>query len=96
MCLPAGKSGELTVSGALEGVPVSVVYYSTKEADVVNITVKYVDENENEIREPWANQTRRGSKYLVIAPHINGYARVTNEIYGVADGDTEVVLEYRR
>ena len=96
LCLPANETAPFTVSGALYGVPVSAVYYSTKEADVVNITVKYVDENGNEIKEPWVNQTRRGSKYLVIAPHVDGYARVTNEIYGVADGDTEVVLEYRR
>ncbi len=96
LCAPATDNATLSVNGALEGAPISAVYYSTKEADVVNITVKYIDETGNEIGEPWINQTRKGSKYLVVAPHINGYERVTNEVYGVADSDTEVILEYRR
>ena len=58
--------------------------------------MKYIDESGNEIKEPWVNQTRKGSKYLVIAPHIDGYVRVVNEVFGVADSDIEVILEYRR
>ena len=96
LCLPAGESAPLMVNGVLTGAPISAVYYSTKEADTVNITVKYIDESGNEIKEPWVNQTRKGSKYLVIAPHIDGYVRVVNEVFGVADSDIEVILEYRR
>ena len=96
LTLEADKSDRLSVSGNLGGAPISAVYYSTKEADTVNITVKYIDESGNEIKEPWINQTRKGSKYLIVAPHIDGYARVTNEVYGVADNDSEIILEYRR
>ena len=96
LCAPANDDFQLTVTGALKGASLSAIYYSTREEDTVNITVKYVDEGGNEINEPWINQARKGSKYLVIAPHIDGYVRVVNEVFGVADSDIEVILEYRR
>ncbi len=96
MQTPRGSDCILEVKGALSGAPLGCVYYSCEEADMVNITIKYVDENGAEIKEPRINKTRKGSKYLIVAPHIDGYTRVSSEAYGVADTDTEIVLEYRR
>ncbi len=96
MRVPAEADSTLEIKGGLDEVPLSLAYYSCKEADVVNITIRYLDENGNEIGEPRVNKTRKGSKYLIVAPHIDGYTRVSSETYGVADSDTEIILEYRR
>ena len=96
LCAPAGTDATLEIKGGLDGAPINLVYYSTEEADTVNITIRYKDEEGNEIREPRVNETRKGSKYIIVAPHIDGYKRVSSEVYGVADSDTEIILEYRR
>ena len=96
MRVPSEADSTLEIKGGLDEVPLSLAYYSCKEADVVNITIRYLDENGNEIGEPRVNKTRKGSKYLIVAPHIDGYTRVSSETYGVADSDTEIILEYRR
>lgn len=96
LCPPRSETAVFKVDGGLVGIPIKMDYYSREEADTVTLTIKYVDENGNEIREPRVNNTREGSKYLIIAPHIDGYKRVSTEVYGVSDEDTEIELLYRK
>ena len=96
LCSPRTETSILQVNGGLAGIPIKLEYYSREEAETVTLTIKYVDENGNEIKEPRVNNTRKGSKYLIIAPHIDGYKRVSTEVYGVSDEDTEIELLYRK
>ena len=96
LCPPRSETSILQVNGELAGIPIKLEYYSREEAETVTLTIKYVDENGNEIKEPRVNNTRKGSKYLIIAPHIDGYKRVSTEVYGVSDEDTEIELLYRK
>ena len=96
LCPARGETVIFKVEGGLVGIPIKLEYYSREEAETVTLTIKYVDENGNEIKEPRVNNTRKGSKYLIIAPHIDGYKRVSTEVYGVSDEDTEIELLYRK
>lgn len=84
----------LEIVGDLEPSALNVTYYSESEQDQVNLTIKYMCEG-REIKEPRVQEIRKGSKYLIVAPHINGYTRISSEVYGVADENTTIELIYK-
>ena len=69
-------------------------YYSETEEDSVDLIIKYSC-GDDEIKDAKVQEIRKGSKYLIIAPHIDGYTRVSTEACGVADEDTTVELIYK-
>ena len=69
-------------------------YYSETEEDTVDLSIKYLCGGD-EIKEARVESVRKGSKYLIVAPHIDGYTRVSSEVYGVADENTAIELIYK-
>ena len=69
-------------------------YYSETEEDTVDLIIKYLC-GDDEIKDAKVQEIRKGSKYLIIAPHIDGYTRVSTEACGVADEDATVELIYK-
>ncbi|MBQ8545632.1 MAG: MucBP domain-containing protein [Clostridia bacterium] len=96
LCTPKEVNGKLEVMAELGDIPIELTYYSSKEADMVNITIRYVNGDGENITDPKMHSVRLGSKYLIVAPHIDGYKRVSTEVYGVADSDTVVDLLYHK
>lgn len=84
----------LEIVGGLETGALNVTYYSESEEDQVNLTIKYTC-GDREIKEPWVQEIRKGSKYLIASPHIDGYTRISSEVYGVADESTTIELNYK-
>ena len=84
----------LEIVGDLEPSAINVTYYSESEQDQVNLTIKYMCED-REIKDPRVQEIRKGSKYLIVAPHIDGYTRISSEVYGVADENTTIELIYK-
>ena len=83
----------LEIVGDLEPSALNVTYYSESEQDQVNLTIKYMC-GDREIKEPRVQEIRKGSKYLIVSPHIDGYTRISSEVYGVADENVEIELIY--
>ncbi len=92
--LPRGQDGMLCVNSNTEVSRLDVSYYSLEDEDKVLLTVCYVNNEGEEIKGTSSYDVRKGSKYQVIAPHIDGYKCQFNELYGVAEEDTTVVLTY--
>ena len=92
--LPRGQDGMLCVNSNIEVSKLDVSYYSLEDEDKVLLTVCYVNNEGEEIKGTSSYDVRKGSKYQVIAPHIDGYKCQFNELYGVAEEDTTVVLTY--
>lgn len=84
----------LEIVGDLEPSALNVTYYSESEQDQVNLTIKYMC-GDREIKDPRVQEIRKGSKYLIVAPHIDGYTRISSEVYGVADENTTIELIYK-
>jgi hypothetical protein len=84
----------LEIVGDLEPSALNVTYYSESEQDQANLTIKYMC-GDREIKEPRVQEIRKGSKYLIVAPHIDGYTRISSEVYGVADESTTIELIYK-
>jgi hypothetical protein len=83
----------LEIVGDHEPSALNVTYYSESEQDQVNLTIKYMC-GDREIKDPRVQEVRKGSKYLIVAPHIDGYTRISSEVYGVADENVEIELIY--
>jgi hypothetical protein len=85
----------LEIVGDHEPSALNVTYYSESEQDQVNLTIKYMC-GDREIKDPRVQEVRKGSKYLIVAPHIDGYTRISSEVYGVADENVEIELIYKK
>ena len=77
------------------GASFTISYYSEVEEDTVDLTIKYVTSSGMGVQPEMIKSVRKGSKYLIIAPHIDGYTRVSTEACGVADESTAVELIYK-
>ncbi|MBO5338235.1 MAG: hypothetical protein J6A96_00890, partial [Clostridia bacterium] len=95
LCVPKGASGTLEITSNLEPTSLDVVYYSEIEEDKVELTVCYVNEAGEDIAEPKAYQVRRGSKYQMVVPHIDGYTRTQESVFGVASNNDVINLIYK-
>ena len=95
LCVPLGASGTLEITSNLEPTSLDVVYYSEIEEDKVELTVCYVNEAGEDIAEPKAYQVRRGSKYQMVVPHIDGYTRIQESVFGVASNNDVINLTYK-
>lgn len=93
--VPKGANGTLELSSAVGITSLDLSYYSETKEDTVKITIKYINEVGEEIATLKEHNVRKASKYLIIAPHIEGYTRVSTEVYGVADEDTTIELLYK-
>ena len=70
-------------------------YYSMELERKANLLVSYLCENEK-IKEDATYPLRYGSAYRVIAPLIKGYESIIKEHTGIANGDTEIKIYYRK
>ena len=95
LCVPKGENGTLEITSNLEPTSLDVVYYSEIEEDKVELTVCYVNEAGEDIAEPKAYQVRRGSKYQMVVPHIDGYTRTQESVFGVASNNDVINLIYK-
>lgn len=82
------------VKAPLKPSAIRVGYYSTEHSDTVMLKVKYLCDNE-EILAPKEYATRKNGAFTVVAPSISGYMPKKRRISGVAEGDTEITIEYR-
>jgi hypothetical protein len=82
------------VKAPLKPSAIRVGYYSTEHSDTVMLKVKYLCDNE-EILAPKEYLTRKNGAFTVVAPSISGYVPKKRRISGVAEGDTEITIEYR-
>ncbi len=95
LCVPKGESGTLEVSSELGITSLDVSYYSEVNEDKVTLSIRYVNEAGEEIAEPKTYNVRRGSKYQIVVPHIDGYTRTQERVFGVASGDEQINLIYK-
>lgn len=93
--LSKGENGTLELSSDVGITSIDVSYYSAIEEKTILLTIRYLNSAQEEIRASREHNVRKGSKYLIIAPHIDGYTRVSTEVYGVADEDTTIELLYK-
>ena len=77
------------------GASFTISYYSEVEEDTVDLTIKYVTSSGMAVQPETIKSVRKGSKYQIIVPHIDGYTRVSTEACGVADEDATVELIYK-
>ncbi len=96
LCVPRGQNGELSVGSSVGISAVNASYYSMEAEDKVELTVSYQNESGDSLKDESAHSVRRGSRYQIIAPHIEGYERISSEVCGVAEADTKIELIYKK
>ena len=95
LALNTGKgTNYFEISSALD-TPFRLTYYSEDLDDTIDLKILYLTSSGSEVQPERTQRARKGSKYLVIAPHIDGYTRVSSEVYGVADDNTTIELIYK-
>ncbi len=89
-----GEDFTFMVKAPLKPSGMTVGYYSTEHSDTATLKVKYLC-GDKEILEPKEYLTRLNGAFTVIAPSIDSYVPIKRQINGVANGYTEIKIEYR-
>jgi len=94
------KSADTPLSGTVAGDTTVNLTYTKNGAvtpvDTGTVTVKYVDENGDEIQPSTSTQYNVGDNYSVDTPAINGYTykSASGDLSGTVAGDTVLTLTY--
>ncbi len=95
LCVERGLDGTLRVESELGISSISCDYYSQESEDKVVLTVSYQNEAGEALMDDKTHNVRRGSKYQIVSPQIDGYEPTEKEAFGVADGDLTIILKYK-
>ena len=90
-----GVDGTLEVESELGISSLRCSYYSQENEDKVVLTVSYQNETGEALMNDKTYNVRRGSKYQIVSPQIDGYEPSEKEVFGVADGDLTIILKYK-
>ena len=95
LCVDRGLEGTLRVESKLGISSLSCDYYSQENEDKVLLTVSYQNEAGDALMNDKTHNVRRGSKYQIVPPQIDGYEPSEKEVFGIADGDLTIILKYK-
>ena len=95
LCVDRGLDGTLRVESELGISSLSCDYYSQENEDKVLLTVSYQNEAGDALMNDKTHNVRRGSKYQIVSPQIDGYEPSEKEVFGIADGDLTIILKYK-
>ena len=95
LTVPREADAVLLTQGDVPVSKIFIEYYSMQNEDKAKLTVIYENEVGESIKAPVEYTVRRGSKYQIVSPHIDGYIPISSEIYGVLGNDEEVILKYK-
>ena len=95
LCVERGLDGTLRVESELGISSISCYYYSQESEDKVVLTVSCQNEAGEALMDDKTHNVRRGSKYQIVSPQIEGYEPTEKEAFGVADGDLTIILKYK-
>lgn len=95
LCVERGLDGTLRVESELGISSISCDYYSQESEDKVVLTVSYQNEAGEALMDDKTHNVRRGSKYQIVSPQIDGYEPTEKDAFGVADGDLTIILKYK-
>ncbi len=97
--MPCYLSGSIEVTPNDEKMPhvsgIEVEYYSTTRDEMSILTIDFIDTEGAEIQASKEYSVRKGARYLIIPPHIDGYMPILEKQEGIASGDTTVSLIYK-
>lgn len=93
---PYGTDCTLDIISALPPSYLLGEYYSVDSQALNSLIVSYKNEDGEEIAEKRSLILRKGSRYKLITPQIEGYEPVDKEITGVLLKDGEITIIYRR
>ena len=95
LCVDRGLDGTLRVESELGISSLSCDYYSQENEEKVLLTVSYQNEAGDALMDDKTHNVRRGSKYQIVSPQIDGYEPSEKEVFGIADGDLTIILKYK-
>ena len=91
---PYGHTGTIEVNADLEISGVKAMYYSLENEDKLSLIISCVDEKGILIAKS-SHSIRAGSKYKVVAPKIEGYLPLEEEIEGEIAKNKEITIIYK-
>lgn len=94
LSLEQGKNGYLCLKSEPSIASLVCEYYSCQDQSRVTLLVSYKDKNGTKIKEDESYSVRKGAYYQISVPHIDGYTREMQEVFGRADADTTIDLIY--
>lgn len=94
LSLEQGKNGYLCLKSEPNITSLVCEYYSCQDQSKVTLLVSYKDKNGTRLIEDKSYPVRRGAYYQISVPHIDGYTREMQEVFGKADADTTIDLIY--
>lgn len=94
LSLEQGKNGYLCLKSEPNATSLVCEYYSCQDQSKVTLLVSYKDKNGTKIKEDESYFVRKGAYYQISVPHIDGYTREMQEVFGKADADTTIDLIY--
>ena len=95
LSLEQGKNGYLCLKSEPSTTTLVCEYYSQENEDKVLLTVSYQNEAGDALMDDKTHNVRRGSKYQIVSPQIDGYEPSEKEVFGIADGDLTIILKYK-
>ena len=94
LSLEQGKNGYLCLKSEPSITSLACEYYSCQDQSKVTLLVSYKDKNGTRLIEDKSYLVRKGAYYQISVPHIDGYTREMQEVFGKADTDTTIDLIY--
>lgn len=94
LCLEQGKNGYLCLKSEPNATSLVCEYYSCQDQSKITLLVSYKDKSGTKIKEDKSYFVRKGAYYQISVPHIDGYTREMQEVFGKADADTTIDLIY--
>ena len=95
LTLPESETVIFELSSQLSPPSVNVEYYSKTKEDIYILTVRYEDREGNVLLESKTSSVRSGSRYMVIAPEIEGYEPLQKQVEGYLTSDLEITIIYK-
>lgn len=94
LSLPENATIVIEASSAIPVNKIKVSYYSNEKEDKYSLTVHYRNEKGVTLLDSKVSLIRCNSKYIVIAPEIEGYFPLKSKYEGYLTQDSEITIKY--